>query len=66
MQVQAYVAFGAALSGFILGCRKILFINGAHLNGLYEGTLLGVIALDADNHLFDVTYAVVSGETNEE
>jgi len=61
-----FVAFRAPLNGFILGCRKKLFVDGAHLSGSYEGTLLGAVALDVDNHLSDVAYAVVSGETNEE
>ena len=57
-----FVAYGASLNGFILGCRKILFIDGAHLSGPYEGTILLAIALDADDHLFAVAYAVVSAE----
>jgi len=35
-----FVTYGASLNGFILGCRKILFVDGAHLSGLYEGTIL--------------------------
>jgi len=49
-----------------LGCRNILFVDGAYLSGPYEGTLLGTIALNADNHLFDVVYAIVSWENNED
>jgi len=59
---RMFIAYGACLNGFILGCQKILFVDGAHLSGSYEGTLLGVVALDADDHLFDVAYAIVSGE----
>ena len=44
----------------------MLFVDGTHLSGPYEGTLLTVVALDADNHLFDVAYALVGGETNED
>ena len=40
----------------------MLFVDGTHLSGPYEGTLLAAVALDADNHLFDVVYAVVGGE----
>jgi len=63
---RLFVAYGALLNGFILGCRKILFVDGAHLSGPYEGTILSVIALDADDHLFDVAYAVVSTENVDE
>ena len=32
----------------------------------YEGTLLGAVALDADNHLLYVAYVVVVGENNDD
>ena len=51
---------------FILGSKKMLFVDGTHLIGPYEGTMLAVVALDTDNHIFDVAYAVVMGETNED
>ena len=28
--------------------------------------MLAVVALDANNHIFDVAYAVIGGETNED
>ena len=63
---RMFIVYWASLNGFILDCRKILFVDGAHLNGLYEGTLLGAMALDANNHLYDVAYAVVSSENNDD
>ena len=36
------------------------------MSELYEGTLLAVVTLDVNNHVFDVVYAVVGGETNED
>ena len=54
------------MNGFILGCRKMLFVDASHLSGPYEGTLLGVVALDADNHFFDVAYAIVASENNDD
>jgi len=41
-------------------CRR------AHLSGLYEGTMQMAVTLDANNHMFDVAYAVVGGGTNED
>ena len=58
------VALGASLNGFILGCRNMLFVDGSHLSGPYEGMLFGAIALDSDNYMFDVAYAIVSFENN--
>ena len=59
-----FIAYGGCLNGFILGCRKMLFVDVSHLSGPYKGTLLGAVALDADNYLFDVAYAVVLGENH--
>ena len=61
-----FLGYSASLYGFILGCRKILFVDGAHLSGTYEGTILSAVALDADDHLFNVAYAVVSAENVDE
>ena len=61
-----FVAYGASLNGFILGCREMLFVDGMHLSHPYEGTLIAAITLDADKHLFDIAYAIVSAETKEE
>jgi len=63
---RMFVSLGAALKCFIMGCRKMLFVDETHLSGPYEGTLLVRVALDADNHVFNVAYAVVEGETNED
>jgi len=60
-----FVAFSASLNGFIFKCNKMLFVDGTHLSGPYEETMLGTVALDADNHMFDVEYAVVGRETND-
>ena len=63
---RMFVALGASLNGFIMGCRNILFVDGAHLSGRYEGSFSGAVGLDADNHVFDVAYAIVSSENNED
>ena len=63
---RMFVGLSSSLKGFVMGCRKILFVDGTHLSGPYEGTMLAAVALDADNHVFDVTYAVVGRETNED
>jgi len=63
---RMFVAYEACLNEFILGCRKMLFADASHLSGPYEGTVLGAVALDADNHLFDVAYAVVLSENDDD
>jgi len=51
---RMFVAYGACLNGFILGSKKMVFVDGTHLSGPYEGTLLAAIALDADNHILNL------------
>ncbi|XP_054790840.1 uncharacterized protein LOC129296279 [Prosopis cineraria] len=70
---HVYVAKWAALEddpkdikGFMEGARPILYIDGSFMSGPYKGTLLSACAYDADNEMFPVAYAVVSGETVEE
>ena len=44
----------------------MLFVNGTHLSGSYEGIMLVTVVFDVDNHIFDVTDTVVGGETKED
>ena len=43
---------------------KIWVVDGTHLSGPYEGTLLGTIPPSADSHLFNVTDGIVLTENN--
>ena len=63
---RMFIVFSASLNGFILGCKKMLFVDETHLSESHKGTMLTVVALDVDNHTFDVVYAVVGRETNED
>jgi len=63
---RMFLAYEASLNGFIMRAQKVLFVDGAHLRGPYKGTLLAAIALDLDDHLRDVSYAVVPTENKEE
>jgi len=44
----------------------MLSVDGTYLSGLYQGTLMAVITLDALNYLFDIAYTIVLEETKEE
>jgi len=63
---RIFVALGSLLNSFILGCRKMLFVDETHLSRSYKGTMLAAVALDTNNLEFDVAYAVVGRETNED
>ena len=59
---RMFVAYAANVNGFKIGCRLVLFVDGTHLSGPYQGMMLAACALDADNHLFNFVYAIVCGE----
>ncbi len=40
-------------------------MDGAHLKGNYGGVLLSAIALDGNNELFPVAWAIISSEDEE-
>ncbi|XP_054808709.1 uncharacterized protein LOC129310819 [Prosopis cineraria] len=63
---RLFIAYGCSISGFLGGCRAILYVDGCHLSGPYKGTMLSACTYDADNDLFLVAYAIVSGETLED
>jgi len=44
----------------------MMFVDRKHLSGPYEGTMLAAVTLNTNNHVFDLVYAVVGGETNED
>ena len=45
-------------------CRLVLCINGSFLKHKCGGHILVTIALDANNHLYDVTFAMVDSQKN--
>ena len=47
-------------------CQQVLAIDSCHLNGLYKGALLSVIAYDADNGMFPLSLGVVGSENYED
>ncbi|XP_054817078.1 uncharacterized protein LOC129316709 [Prosopis cineraria] len=60
---RLFIAYGCCIKGFLQGTCPILFIDGSHLSGPYKRTLLAASAIDANNALFPLAYAIVGGET---
>ncbi|KAL0374349.1 UNVERIFIED_CONTAM: hypothetical protein Sradi_3350600 [Sesamum radiatum] len=60
-----YVCFDALRRGFLSGCRPLIGVDGCHLKGPYGGVLLTAVAIDPNNNLYPLAYAVVAGETRE-
>ena len=63
---RMHVAYNASLNEFILRYKKKFFVDEAHLNRSYEETILAAIARDVDDHLFDITYPLISAENNDD
>lgn len=49
-------------NGILGGCRPLIGIDGTHLKGNYGGILLSAVALDGNNEIFLLAYAIVSVE----
>ncbi|XP_043696429.1 uncharacterized protein LOC122646868 [Telopea speciosissima] len=57
---RLFVAYYAALQGFMVGCRPVLYIDGTFIKSRYLGTLLSATAMDADDGIFSIAFAIVS------
>ncbi|KAK6146113.1 hypothetical protein DH2020_019982 [Rehmannia glutinosa] len=62
---RLYVCFDALKKGFLLGCRRIIGVDGCHLKGPYGGVLLTVVGTDPNNNLYPIAYAIVCKEMRE-
>uniref|UniRef100_A0A803N8W1 MULE transposase domain-containing protein n=1 Tax=Chenopodium quinoa TaxID=63459 RepID=A0A803N8W1_CHEQI len=62
---KIFISFDALYNGFLSGCRPFIGVDGTHLRGRYEGTLLVAASLDGDNGILPIAYAVVDKETKE-
>ncbi|KAI8542658.1 hypothetical protein RHMOL_Rhmol08G0155300 [Rhododendron molle] len=59
---QLFVAYGCSITGFLAGCRPMLFIDAWFLTGLYRGSCLSAVSYNANDQLYPLTYAIVSSE----
>ncbi|GMJ11148.1 MUSTANG 7 [Hibiscus trionum] len=62
---RLFISFHASLSGFVEGCRPLLFLDSIPLKSKYQGMLLTATAADGDDSVFPVAFAVVDAETND-
>ncbi|KAK8620191.1 hypothetical protein V6N13_066673 [Hibiscus sabdariffa] len=62
---RLFISFHASLSGFVQGCRPLLFLDSIPLKSKYQGMLLTATAADGDDGVFPVAFAVVDAETND-
>lgn len=57
-----FICFKACLDGVVAGCRGVIVVDGTFLKGNFGGVLLSAIALDGNNEMFPLAWAIVSGE----
>lgn len=57
-----FLSFSAMWKEFLQGCRPLIGVDGTHLKGNYGGVLLSTVAIDGNNEIFLLSYAVVSIE----
>ncbi|KAK3010008.1 hypothetical protein RJ639_011867 [Escallonia herrerae] len=62
---RVYVRFEAYKTGFLVGCRPFIGLDGCHLKGLYGGKLLSTVARDGNDNMFQVAVVVVEAETRD-
>ncbi|XP_058185766.1 uncharacterized protein LOC131302991 [Rhododendron vialii] len=63
---QLFVAYGCSITGFLAGCRPMLFIDACFLTGPYRSSCLSAVAYDANDQLYPLAYAIVSSENYED
>lgn len=62
---RLFISFKGAIDGFLAGCRGLVGVDGTFLKGNYGGVLLSAVALDGNNEMFPIAWAIVSGEDEE-
>nr|XP_027101691.1 uncharacterized protein LOC113722614 [Coffea arabica] len=63
--LRLFISFKAQRDGFLAGCRPFIGFDGCHLKGAFGGILLTAVALDGNNSLFPLAFAVVEYENKE-
>ncbi|XP_027157964.1 uncharacterized protein LOC113759586 [Coffea eugenioides] len=63
--LRIFVSFTTQKLGFLEGCRPFVGFDGCFLKGPFGGVLLIVVALDANNNIFPLAFAVAECESKD-
>ena len=63
--LRLFISFKGQKDGFLTGCRPFIGFDGCHLKGNFGGVLLTAVALDANNSIFPIAFAVAESENKE-
>ena len=55
-------SFGQSIDGFKY-CKPVINIDGTHLYGKYQGKLLVAMAIDANNKVFPLAFAIMDSKS---
>ncbi|KAJ0967547.1 hypothetical protein J5N97_024464 [Dioscorea zingiberensis] len=62
---RLFISYRASIYGFLHACRPLLELDKAQLKGKYLGSLLCASAVDANDTLFPLAFAIVDSETDD-
>lgn len=60
-----YVCLGPLKSGFLIGCRQVISLDGCFLKNLFGGQLLSAVGIDANDCIYPIAWAIVDRENFE-
>ncbi|XP_024007261.1 uncharacterized protein LOC112083465 [Eutrema salsugineum] len=60
---EANLAFRASIAGFQY-LRRVIVVDGCHVTGKYEGTLLVATAQDGNFHIFPLAFGIMDSEND--
>ncbi|XP_027166474.1 uncharacterized protein LOC113766485 [Coffea eugenioides] len=63
--LRIFISFRAQKTGFLEGCRPFIGFDGCHLKGPFGGVLLTAVALDGNDSIFPIAFAVAECENKE-
>ncbi|XP_073121497.1 uncharacterized protein [Henckelia pumila] len=60
-----FICFNACATGFVRGCRPLVFLDGTHIKNKHKGNIFVAVVKDANDDLFTLAYAVVDAENDD-
>ena len=55
----------ALKKGFLVGCRKIIGLNGCFLKGVFGGQMFNAIGRDENDNIYPLAQAIVENENKD-
>ncbi|XP_022154925.1 uncharacterized protein LOC111022071 [Momordica charantia] len=59
-----FMALGASIRGFQSITRRVIMVDGTHLKGKFKGVLLIGVAVDGNNQIYPLAFAIVDNESD--